>query len=526
VNYYPGFESTAHPRGTWYSPYTFGADAYNYNDPQEYTGVSTVRDSNGKLIVQAAGAHGNYLTSTNRCRECHATHASSGIFKLTRSDTRFEACDWCHGSGAGAGFDIKTDNNSEHTVEYGVGHSMGYGISKGNWRAPDDTYPAYTPSYWLGGFSCFDCHSPHANPKRLLGFSNNGTMTFPIYNPGYNAITALSMSHKNLQYPAGSWLLLKNPDRETNPTTGKEISDSDVKTSLAISFNGRQHRFPVHKQAIDWDHPSRSGGAMSDGFQISQFCADCHDGNAGLATEQVAMFSEDLALMGKTDIQAYVIGSGHDSSEQEHGARYFDPEDNINNGPSCRGCHRGSSTCKICHSNSEMLQASGQYPRPSFPGNIQTALSPVPAGMAGVKSKVLINVTDATVRVAPSSGTTIVYPTDWNSSNSAHAEPACCDNGFSWPHRTLGWKMLKDDLFGVDFDGQTAIRPGDRRKLPQAMVRARQRTTNSTMTNLLNAGMAGATAPAQNLDSVCLDCHNPNIWNPQLKGNLLLRGLP
>ena len=36
----------------------------------------------------------------------------------------------------------------------------------------------------------------------------------------------------------------------------------------------------------------------------------------------------------------------------------------------------------------------------------------------------------------------------------------CIDGGFSFPHRTLGANMLKDELYGVDFDG-TAVAPGE-----------------------------------------------------------------
>ncbi|PIX52242.1 MAG: hypothetical protein COZ51_05335, partial [Candidatus Aquicultor secundus] len=35
----------------------------------------------------------------------------------------------------------------------------------------------------------------------------------------------------------------------------------------------------------------------------------------------------------------------------------------------------------------------------------------------------------------------------------------CSDDGFSWPHRTLGWKMLKDDLFGIDISSDGAGHP-------------------------------------------------------------------
>ncbi|MHB8842228.1 MAG: hypothetical protein ACYC56_10690, partial [Candidatus Aquicultor sp.] len=111
-----GDAASTHPYGTWNSPYTMGIDGYNYNDAQDYTdsGADVVqRDSSGDTVTLSltvpgafgydmpvslpkirftSGPHGGYLTSTHRCRECHAVHRAAGKFKLLRSDTRFEAC--------------------------------------------------------------------------------------------------------------------------------------------------------------------------------------------------------------------------------------------------------------------------------------------------------------------------------------------------------------------------------------------------------------------------------------------------
>ncbi|PIW23101.1 MAG: hypothetical protein COW32_01100 [Candidatus Aquicultor secundus] len=285
-----GFASSTHVYGTWNSPYTYGIDGYNYNDAQDYTdtgaqvgvGQHVYYPANGAFITAftnmgmplvtipsgqlyegqkgvettltstfTSGPHGGYLTSTHRCRECHAVHRAAGKFKLLRSDTRFEACDWCHGTGAGSGFNIQMDNDDNYTTEYNVGHTMGFGISSGKWKAPDDTYPAFTPNYWMGGFSCFDCHSPHANPARIMGYDQNGKPiqsivkleTGEVYNmgnPGHDLgdaggsgfadaesgdgtywVPALGgpLPKSKPYYLAGSWLLIKNPDREIAQTT-------------------------------------------------------------------------------------------------------------------------------------------------------------------------------------------------------------------------------------------------------------------------------------------------------------------
>lgn len=522
---YPGFDTSVHPQGTWNDPSTIGVDAYSYNDPQDYTEPHTrvIYDSNGKeLITIAAGPHGNYLTTTHKCRECHAVHRSSGTFMLTRSDTRFEACEWCHGLGAGSGFNIQTDNDADYTAEYDVGHTIGYGISSGKWSAPDDTYPAYSPPYWMGGFSCFDCHSPHANPQRLLGFANGGEQTYPIYNPGYDNLTSSLSPGKEAKYPAGSWLLLKNPDRELHPSSGSEILDTDLTTHLTITWSGGSFSSAVNKQAIDWEKPvglsDGSAGGMRDGFHISEFCADCHDANAGLSSQKVAVYSEDRALRGQTETDSYDMGTGHDSNQRQTGMHYlFDPKDGKNDGPACRNCHKGSSDCKICHSDAAELSGSVKWPREAFTRAVETAVEPPPVGWGGPGYKTILNVNDPHYTPAFKHERNVVYPSDWRvSSDISNCSSACSNDGFSWPHKTLSWKMLKDNLFGVDFDGVTVVRPGEERTIPSG-------ASGEFAEKIRRSGVLG---PAHDLDSVCLDCHNPGIWNPQYKNELILKGLP
>ncbi len=311
--------NSTHPYGTWNSPYTYGIDGYNYNDAQDYTdtgqqvgtgdhvvypvptgfqaalyglagmyGSHAITSGSNLIGVETtltanftSGPHGGYLTSTHKCRECHAVHRAAGKFKLMRANTRFEACDWCHGTGAGSGFNIQMDSDDAYTTEYNTGHTMGFGIQSGKWKAPDDTYPAFTPNYWMGGFSCFDCHSPHANPQRIMGYDQAGKpiqsiirlgtgQVFNMGNPGHDMYltsnisgypqnadqetTATYEEHAigydwvpNLggplpgvpkpYYLAGSWLLIKNPDRELATTT---------ETALAadISYFKRGNAWP------------------------------------------------------------------------------------------------------------------------------------------------------------------------------------------------------------------------------------------------------------------------------------------
>ncbi|OFW34693.1 MAG: hypothetical protein A2074_01450 [Candidatus Aquicultor primus] len=380
------YASSTHFYGTWNSPYTAGVDGYNYNDAQDYVAAGD-QVFNGTTMLYQSGPHGGYLTSTHRCRECHAVHRAAGKFKLLRSDTRFEACDWCHGTGAGSGYNIQMDNDDDYTTEYNVGHTMGFGVSTGKWRAPDDTYPAYKPNYWFGGFSCFDCHSPHANPARMLGYKDSGLAGgvlrpdgkyYAIANPGHDNIQFATdafgantgrayMTLDKPIYLAGSWLLIKNPDREIATDTetvkyydidtlnlltitinkGQEISDkiysdtdvngdatsgllgqyaANMGWTVALSDeNSLTAKFPVNKMPIDWDSPvgAAGTGAVNPGFDerggtaiwsVNEFCTDCHDGNAGQHTVQAPLFSEDraLRLQSSPNGGSYDLAYGHD----------------------------------------------------------------------------------------------------------------------------------------------------------------------------------------------------------------------
>jgi len=596
---YTGYAESTHVYGTWNSPYTAGVDGYNYNDAQDYTDDGDLADKDGDGIADLfkSGPHGGYLTSTHRCRECHAVHRAAGKFKLLRSDTRYEACDWCHGTGAGSGFNIQMDNDDNYSTEYNVGHTMGFGIENGKWKAPDDTYPAFTPNYWQGGFSCFDCHSPHANPQRMLGFNDNGTpvglwegidgngdgvvdlnnpadtvqdidgdgkaKVYSIVNSGHDLLASggknylpgtLDPEGANKARPwfiAGSWLIIKNPDREiarktesvtyfdidkqattgATVTAGQEISDmiyaysefadggSEVTAGLLTQFDDGTG-YPVNKMPTDWNTPvglakwaptqTSLGEVGMDKrnpklkmWILDEFCADCHDGNAGRHVVKAPLFSEDRALRGQgsdSDTPAwkgnYDLAYGHDANTRHCGRQMrFNPEDNLLAGPRCRNCHKGSSSCGTCHT----VTADGSK---VIPLNEDDAADNTKS--YSMYSHIKTTTNEGGIDSAFPAGQfkksrTVAWVSDWRTtSTSWMAEEAvdefCSDDGFSWPHRTLGWKMLKDDLFGLNFDG-TPVVVGDG-------------VTTGTFREY-----AGSKYKVHDLDSVCLDCHNPTIWN-------------
>lgn len=249
----------------------------------------------------------------------------------------------------------------------------------------------------------------------------------------------------------------------------------------------------------------------------------------------------------------------------------FNPEDanadtgTGNFGPHCRNCHRGASSCERCHTDGlvsttdtslaarNVEEDYPEFAEAAFGVNVYDnypwgwplygGLEPtIPAGFP--ISWLEAFGYDAKAKTVFTSSSeerwyherTVAWASDWRT-NATALNPACSDDGFSWPHRTMGFMMLKDELFGLDFDG-TPVSVGEVRDgIPTTVLS--DGTTAQVATNTLPSELYGKAA--HDLDSVCLDCHNPTIWNATSADNhfdswssdednyndeLLLRGLP
>lgn len=453
------------------------------------------------LIVKNSetGLHGRYITTSSRCDICHGLNDKGEVDLSILTATKDGACDWCHGSGSASSCYIAMDNNDDGTIEYDTGHSHGFGVDSGKWKAPDDTYPAFTPSFWRGGLSCFDCHTAHANPLETLGHTASGNPIYGVLDPGFNSLQTSSQPGKPSIYRAGRWFLKKNPDPEYSQESGAEIDDrNNGNHSAAIPF-------PVNKIAIDWDDPvtenplrlTHSSVPCEKVISVNELCIDCHDGNAGLHDVPSLIYSEELALRGGSGLETYTEAYGHDAQPGScSGQSVFNPEDDINNGPSCRSCHRGNGDCDLCHSAD--VQSKINWPREAYaqePKMAEIEREAVGNGKIEADTFVLNNYRQE-------------YSANWDPSWRSFdisCSPECMSVGLSWPHRTLAWKMLKNELFGIDLDGE-AVEPGARREL-------------------LAKQLSLDLEPAHDLDSVCLDCHNPTVWQPGVK-EAFMRGLP
>jgi len=203
----------------------------------------------------------------------------------------------------------------------------------------------------------------------------------------------------------------------------------------------------------------------------------------------------------------------------------FNPEDGQITGPRCRNCHRGSSGCGACH-NEAPYQLND--PNATDEMKVENGRASITELFAAMFQMIGQMDTDTVHMYTPYTDYNMLQTSndldnqisqslflvdknivgqikqsrsvEWTSTLRTvdGANVSCGDDGLSWPHRTLGWKMLKDDLFGIDIGDPDNDGTGDSDLVAPGSARR---------------GTIGTGMEAHDLDSVCLDCHNPTIWN-------------
>jgi len=166
-----------------------------------------------------------------------------------------------------------------------------------------------------------------------------------------------------------------------------------------------------------------------------------------------------------------------------------------NEGPHCRNCHIGANNCNVCHADDST--------------NFSAAYTSVTTTHTASKTPYA---PQSFIRQSAVTSSVVGAP--------------CLDGGFSFPHRTLGANMLKDELYGIDFDG-APVAAGVARTL-NGGAQVAQDTTFSVGGDAFwigekqNSGSLSAAvrtdsgalegALAENLDSVCIDCHGDGSY--------------
>lgn len=165
-----------------------------------------------------------------------------------------------------------------------------------------------------------------------------------------------------------------------------------------------------------------------------------------------------------------------------------------NEGPHCRNCHTGANNCYVCHSDDSGYNVSSAY--------------------------------TATITAPVTNQTNYASQTFIRQSAVTGVGSQCLDGGFSFPHRTLGENMLKDELFGIDFNGQPIAAGVARTANTGALVAnanpnevfeywtTEDKNATSIIPAVKNDNPALTGVAAENMDSVCIDCHgDASYWN-------------
>jgi hypothetical protein len=135
------------------------------HDPNDLTGPDGTGGPDGEAVWNAMESglnpHGNFSSSTNKCRVCHAVHgANATSWRLLRDTSRATECNACHGEGGLTDiqpYRITTWSiRGEHTI--------------GSDQIPDSVGVTSI----TGGLSCGNCHSVHgANTLSGIGATSN-----------------------------------------------------------------------------------------------------------------------------------------------------------------------------------------------------------------------------------------------------------------------------------------------------------------------------------------------------------------
>jgi len=119
------------------------------------------------MVLAAAGPHGNYSATTDKCLACHDVHEAGTTNKLLFASTVMGTCNYCHdGSWARGVYQQIASPGADHY----------------NFDTTQSVPGTSTASNYTGYFTCASCHTPHdsnaVNP--FFGDTNAITQTYPL----------------------------------------------------------------------------------------------------------------------------------------------------------------------------------------------------------------------------------------------------------------------------------------------------------------------------------------------------------
>lgn len=222
--------------------------------------------------------HGGYTTTTNKCKYCHAVHLAEGSFMLTRANTVYESCDYCHGDGSGAGTIIVSNYE---------GHTMGKNtVYLGEAPGGIDGHKYYSTN--TSPFTCLTCHSVHGNIERIVVLSDLDKNYLLVNNPDGTG-TALSSSNTLAEWCADCHPLMLGSNEESKlvnniPVYSHASSRTAVTTPVIDASDGKNYGPSCRQCHLSSLFPHGQGGTgrdmlkdSFDGISLDNVCNDCHN---------------------------------------------------------------------------------------------------------------------------------------------------------------------------------------------------------------------------------------------------------
>ncbi|HZD59114.1 MAG TPA: hypothetical protein VE439_01510 [Anaerolineae bacterium] len=339
--------------------------SYRPFDDQTDKLYNMVDDPNTPDVDESSrGPHGAYITTSNKCKTCHAVHRADGIYYLLRADNADSACDYCH---------IGDARHSEKGAYYGSvegkytsnGHTIGAGPEipdSSRWQWAEDrtlssndgliTQTVKVRQYDVAKNEMYKVKARHG--KEMFGPVLLQCMTchqvhnasLLIWKPG--ADTAGYKLLRNA--PSGSCdsstLMRGDRNEQLLDPSGQILSHGTLlnvarpvevpNTTITASNTGQVGGTPDDPDTVYtiWTAWEGVPTGVNDGSYLAVWCADCHNLNIGYRTVTGEEFGEH-AHTSRTHPVPYMVTAQPNNAAQCYSCHVTDMHPSNTCGPTC-----------------------------------------------------------------------------------------------------------------------------------------------------------------------------------------------
>ncbi|MDI6715747.1 MAG: cytochrome c3 family protein [Actinomycetota bacterium] len=349
-------------------------------------------DNPGTTANEAnSGPHGSYITTSNKCKTCHAIHRSNGAYYLLRADSPDDACTYCHTGSAthsnriayyrsssgeharnghtiGAGPDIPDSSTwqwlTNVTLESASGNTLTVAVREYDTaRNRMFRIDAYNGKKRIGPvlLECMTCHQVHnaseliwkpgtdVNGYKLLRASPSGSCD--DVNAMRNYISNIPLeNYPPYQTAQANVIEVPNTAINASNTGGDTTSNGKLSPPLTKS---------VYTIWTRWDGPTT---AVNDGSYLSVWCADCHNLNIGYWVDVGTLFGGHLHT-GRTHPAPYIVTAFPDDAPQCYSCHVADMYPAGGSTASC------ANTCHLLPSGYKRMAAYSDFPHSGDDGS-------------------------------------------------------------------------------------------------------------------------------------------------------------